>query len=103
MLHFFLAAAFVALGIGVGVSLFAILFRHAVPKAPAFFHLLCIGPMVVSVVASVILAWMALADADVFLGFSLDAYRLTLTLGLAATFWALNLYSYYYYVRGRYR
>jgi flagellar biosynthesis component FlhA len=103
MLPFLLSAGFVALAVGMAVSLVAILFRHAVPKAPTLFHLLCVVPMTLAIIVSLVLAWMALNGAASFWGVRLDVYRLTLVLSIASTFWALNGYSYYYHVRGKYR
>lgn len=98
-----LAGGFVFLAVMMLISLAAIFFRHAIPRAPGLFQALVGVPVVFASTVSFALAHMALAETDSLWGIGLDVYRSMITYSVGVVFMALNIYALYYYVAGRYR
>lgn len=98
-----LAAGFVFLAVMMLISLVAILFRHAIPRAPSLFQALVGVPVVVASTVSFLLAYMALAEIDSLWGIGLAVYRSAITYSVGVVFLNLNIYSLAWYVSLRYK
>jgi amino acid transporter len=97
------AAVFILLAFLQIIALIAILYRHAIPRAPKLFHGLLLGPMLAGVVCLFILAWLALTGIETIFGLN-ETLVLFIYFGATTTTWGtLDFYALYHFRRMRQR
>lgn len=98
---YFIAMLFVSLALSHVAALGAILWRHAIPRAPRVFHLLLLFPMLACIASLAALAYIALSGADPVLGLPALAWLALFFVFENIVWWTLVAYSVFYYVANR--
>ncbi len=93
------AVVLIILAAGQITAFIAIWFRHAIPRSPNFFHWILFPSMVVMFTATLVLVRLALTGEEEFLGIPSIVILLAYFSGAAITWWTLNAYAVYHYIR----
>ena len=95
------AATLVILGFGEIAALLGILFRYAIPRAPALFRVLLFAPMITASVACFALAFMLLTNAREVFGLEILHMAAVYFACEGLVLWTLVAYAVYWNLKGR--
>jgi len=97
---YLLGALLAALGLNILVAMYAILWRHAIPRAPWYFRL-SVVPGVVGGLSALVLARLFVTSGEGAFGFDAIALAAIFVASQTLTWLSLNLYAVWWYFRGR--